>query len=305
VTLEPARAEAAVKRDVAKPLGLDPALGALAIGEIVTENMANAARVHAMELGKTVEDYTLIAFGGAAPLHAARLADKLGIARVVIPVGASVGSALGFLTAPVAFQAVRSWYQRIATLDTVQANRVLAEMTAQATAVVRQAARTAPLTRTRIAYMRYAGQGHEITVTLPDGKLLARDVGHLKAAFDTAYRALYGRIVPNMDVEIMSWSVTVSTRIERAPKARALPRKTATPSERRRVFEPKLARWRAVPVYERSAMPPGARVAGPALIVEDQTTVVVTADFDASIDGLGSIVIDKKRQSATTRTRGT
>jgi N-methylhydantoinase A len=157
-------------RDVAKPLKVDAALGALAITEIVTENMANAARVHAMELGKTVENYTVIAFGGAAPLHAARLADKLGVARVVIPVGASVGSALGFLTAPVAFQAVRSWYQRVATLDTAHANRLLDEMTEQATVVVRAAAAKAVLTNTRIAYMRYAGQGHEIAVTLPAGR---------------------------------------------------------------------------------------------------------------------------------------
>ncbi|HEX3172427.1 MAG TPA: hydantoinase/oxoprolinase family protein, partial [Burkholderiales bacterium] len=152
VELETARAEAAVTRDIAKPLKVDVALGALAITEIVTENMANAARVHAMELGKTVENYTVIAFGGAAPLHAARLADKLGVKRVVIPVGASVGSALGFLTAPVAFQAVRSWYQFIANLDVGHANRLLDEMTKQATGVVRVAAANAPLNATRVAY---------------------------------------------------------------------------------------------------------------------------------------------------------
>jgi len=294
VTLEPKRAEAAVLRDVAKPLKVDAAFGALAITEIVTENMANAARVHAMELGKTVEHYTLIAFGGAAPLHTARLADKLGIARVVIPVGASVGSALGFLTAPVAFQAVRSWYQFITTLDIAHANRLLDAMTKQATEVVRAAAGNAPLAAVRAAYMRYAGQGHEIAVTLPAGKLAAKDIAGLKRRFDTAYRALYGRTVPNMDVEIMSWSVTVSTKVKRAPRARALPRRTARPASKRRIFEPKLAKWREVPVYERTAMAPGARVAGPALIVEDQTTVVVTADFDASINSLGYIVLDKR-----------
>ena len=99
-----------------------------------------------MELGKTVENYTVIAFGGAAPLHAARLADKLGVSRVVIPVGASVGSALGFLTAPIAFQAVRSWYQFIKTLDTAHANRLVDEMTQQAAKIVRTAAGNAPLT---------------------------------------------------------------------------------------------------------------------------------------------------------------
>ncbi|HEV7820870.1 MAG TPA: hydantoinase/oxoprolinase family protein, partial [Burkholderiales bacterium] len=220
VELDTSRAEAAVARDIAKPLKIDSTLGALAITEIVTENMANAARVHAMELGKTVENYTVIAFGGAAPLHAARLADKLGVTRVVIPVGASVGSALGFLTAPVAFQAVRSWYQFIAKLDVAHANRLLDEMTKQATEVVRVAAGNAPLAATRVAYMRYAGQGHEIAVTLPAGRLVAKDTLNLKRRFDAAYKVLYGRTVPNMDVEIMSWSVTVSTKIKRAAKAR-------------------------------------------------------------------------------------
>ena len=296
VQLETARAEAAVTRDIAKPLKVDAALGALAITEIVTENMANAARVHAMELGKTVENYTVIAFGGAAPLHAARLADKLGVTRVVIPVGASVGSALGFLTAPVAFQAVRSWYQFIAKLDIAHANRLLDEMTKQATGVVRVAAANAPLTATRVAYMRYAGQGHEIAVTLPSGELAAKDTVNLKRSFDAAYKVLYGRTVPNMDVEIMSWSVTVSTKVKRAPKARALPRKTAKPSAKRRIFEPTLARWREVPVYERAALAGGARVAGPALIVEDQTTVLVTANFDASVNSAGHIVLDQRNK---------
>src|SRR5688572_733104 len=304
VALEPRRAEDAIKRDVAQPLKLDTALGALAVGEIVTENMANAARVHAMELGKTVENYTVIAYGGAAPLHAARLADKLGASRVVIPVGASVGSALGFLTAPVAFQAVRSWYQLVSALDTDGANRLLAEMEQQATEVVRAAAPQGALATNRVAYMRYAGQGHEIAVTLPPGKLGATSSAALKRRFDAAYRALYGRIIPKMGVEIMSWSVTVSTRVKRAPAARAVKRSTARASGKRKIFEPKLAKWRDAALYERSALKPGARVSGPALIVEDQTTIVVTADFDASVNSLGHIVLDKRRGPGSPPARG-
>lgn len=301
VTLEPGLAEAAIRRSVGAPLSLDTSMAALAVGEIVTENMANAARVHAVELGKTVEDYTVIAFGGAAPLHAARLADKLGVARVVIPVSASVGSALGFLTAPVAFQSLRSWYQRVASLDTYRANQLLEDMTRQATDVVRDAAPGAALVSQRVAYMRYAGQGHEIAVSLPSGTLAPRDIGRLGRLFDDAYRALYGRTVPNMNVEIMSWSVTVSTKLRRAPTAKAVPKRTARPTAKRRVFEPTLARWRTIPVIERSEMPPGSRISGPALIVEDQTTVVVTADFDASINALGFIVLDKRRASGIQR----
>ena len=137
----------------------------------------------------------------------------------MIPVGASVGSALGFLTAPIAFQAVRSWYQFIKTLDTAHANKLVDEMTQQAAKIVRTAAGNAPLTTTCVAYMRYAGQGHEIPVTLPARKLAAKDTAELKRRFDAAYRKLYGRTVPNMDVEIMSWSVQAS---EGAHGARAV-----------------------------------------------------------------------------------
>jgi len=182
-----------------------------------------------------------------------------------------------------------------ATLDVAYANRLLDEMTQQATEVVRTAAGDAVLTATRVAYMRYAGQGHEIPVTLPAGKLAAKDTTNLKRRFDAAYRVLYGRTVPNMDVEIMSWSVTVSTRVKRAAKARMLPRKSAPAGAKRRIFEPKLAHWRTAPVHERAALAPGMRIAGPALIVEDQTTVLVTADFDASINSAGHIVLDKRK----------
>jgi N-methylhydantoinase A len=296
VKLDPALAASAVESDVAKPLKIDASLGALAVNEIVTENMANAARVHAMEQGKTVEDYELIAFGGAAPLHAARLASKLGVSRVVIPLGASVGSALGFLSAPVAFQSVQSWYAALATLELSRANRLLAEMEAQAAEVVRAAVKNAPLSVTRIAYMRYTGQGHEIVIELPGGQLRGQDIGRLERLFSDGYAKLYGRTIPGLGVEIMSWSVTVSTRAE--PIARARPpskRQSARANGKRRVFEVSQAKWRDVPLYERAELAPGASIKGPALIVEDQTTIVVTADFDAYVNALNYIVLEKRR----------
>ena len=99
-----------------------------------------------------------------------------------------------------------------------------------------------------------------------------------------------------MNVEIMSWSVTISTRVQRAAKARAMPRMHALAVAKRRIFEPTQARWRIAPIYERTALAPGARITGPALIVEDQTTVLVTANFDASINSAGHIVLDKRKR---------
>jgi N-methylhydantoinase A len=299
VKLESRRAEQAVATAVAQPLGITTNLGALAINEIVTENMANAARVHAMELGKTVENYTLIAFGGAAPLHAARLAAKLGIERVIVPLGASVGSALGFLTAPVAFQAVRSWYTHLDSLEATNVNRLLDDMEKQATTVVRAGAAKAILKTARVAYMRYQGQGHEIPVDLPAGKLKASDAATLARRFSKAYHALYGRAIPNLGIEIMSWSVTVSTQVRPAVRARPIPKRAVRAAARaggtRRVFEATEGKSRDVRVYERSQLAVGTVIKGPALITEDQTTIVVTAEFDAHVNSLGYIVLDRRK----------
>lgn len=146
--------------------------------------------------------------------------------------------------------------------------------------------------------MRYAGQGHEIPVSLPSGELMPSTINALARRFDESYRALYGRVIPKMALEIMSWSVTVSTQLQRAPQAQVLPAKAPeTHQMTRRMFEPKLAQWLNVPVYERSSMLPGVHIEGPALIVEDQTTAVVTSEFDASINSLGYIVLDKRNKT--------
>src|SRR5262249_55741102 len=136
------------------------------------ENMANAARVHAVERGKELQARTLIAFGGAAPIHAARLAEKLGIERILVPSGAGVGSAVGFLIAPVAYEVVRSPHRQLDEdkFAPDYVNRLFAEMRAEAEAVVKAGAPDARLAETRTADMRYRGQGHEITISLPAGK---------------------------------------------------------------------------------------------------------------------------------------
>ena len=299
--LDAAAARAAVHADVGVPLATNAALGALAVSEIVCENMANAARVHAMELGKTVEDYSVIAFGGAAPLHAARLADKLGVSRVIVPQGAGVGSALGFLWAPVAYQALRSWYQSLATLDLARANRLLSDMQRDAVAIVREAAPGGALGETRTAYMRYIGQGHEIPVALANRALTSADVPRLKAHFERCYTRFYGRTIPHLGVEILSWSVLVSTRARARERARSRAGKsTPKPAGRREIFDAGKLEMRRVPVYERTALEPGAHLRGPALVVEDQTTIVIENGFDAHVNSLGYLIMDRRRSRPRT-----
>src|SRR5947209_6917072 len=181
-------AEQAVQQTVAAPLDLTLPLAAFGVSEIVDENMANAARVHAIESGKDARGRTLVAFGGAAPLHAARLAEKLGLDRVLVPSNAGVGSAVGFLRAPIAYEIVRSQLQRLDAFDAAGANTLLAAMRQEAEAIVRLGEPDVPLSETRSAVMRYRGQGHEIAVPVPARAAPHEQRCELLTSCETAYR---------------------------------------------------------------------------------------------------------------------
>ncbi len=173
IPLDAAAAEAASLRDVGASLGLDAEAAAFGAGETVDENMAAAARAHAVEQGKDVRQRTMIAFGGAAPLHAARLAEKLGLSKVIIPEGAGVGSAIGFLLAPASYEIIRSLPMRLDTLDAAKVEDLFAALREEAEAVVRAAEPTTALSETRAAYMRYVGQGYEIAVSVANAGIEA------------------------------------------------------------------------------------------------------------------------------------
>ncbi|WP_020202521.1 hydantoinase/oxoprolinase family protein [Cupriavidus sp. WS] len=294
VRLDPQRAREALLRGLAAQTGLDIEPAAQAVIEIVTENMANAARVHASELGKVAEDSTVIAFGGAAPLHAALLARKLGVARLVIPNSAGVGSALGFLWAPVAYQTVRSLAQRLDRIDHAAVDKLLAELTATADDVVLRAAPGASLVRHRQAFMRYAGQGHEIPVELPDGPFDVASGKALHERFEARYAALYGRSLPHIAAEAVSWSVAVEAGGRAAPEPDEIVADAhrAQPSGTRRLYDAETGQWSEVPVFERAALGAGKWIEGPALVVEDETTTHVISGFEARVSKLGALVLD-------------
>ena len=293
--LAPEKAETALAEAVGEPLNIEPTLAAFGVSEVVDENMANAARVHAVERGKDLEGRALVAFGGAAPLHAARLAEKLSIDSVVVPTGAGVGSAIGFLRAPVAYEVVQSRYSRFSGFDLDGINAMLEAMQAEAQGIVALGAPGAELTETRLAYMRYIGQGHEIDVEVPNRPLTAADVEALQQAFDQRYAALYSRIIPGLDVEILTWAVTVATeplpplRLDEPPATTA-----PAPRGKRAVFDAERTEFVEVPTYRRDDLAPGMRIAGPALLIEDQTTTIVTAGFDARINAFGYIVLERR-----------
>lgn len=303
VALDPDLARLAVQAHLARPGKLTDPEAAHAVLEVVTENMANAARVHASELGKSAEDHTLIAFGGAAPLHAALLARKLGIATVIVPQSAGVGSAVGFLWAPIAYQAVRSLHQRLDRIDTTLAGSLLDALAEQVRGVVRRAAPDEPISLKRQVYMRYAGQGHEIAIDLPPGPFDAYAVRTLGQHFAQRYAQIYGRSLPHVPAETVSWSVAAQAGARRAIAADVIDaagRQPATPSGQRTLYDFEAARWRDVPVYEREALATGQIVAGPALIVEDETTTHVPDGFVGHRSPQGSLVLHDHQRVPTT-----
>ena len=315
IGLDPERATAALARDVGDPLGLEDHWPAVGVVEVVDENMANAARVHAIERGKVIGRHTMVAFGGGAPLHAARLARKLGIDRVVIPTGAGVGSAIGFLLAPIAYEVVRTLQVDFRDFDAGAINTMLDEMQAEATNVVRGgAAPDSPLAVTRVVELRYVGQGHDLRIALDDGPL-ARDHGAaLKDRFEARYRDVYGLTIDGLDIRSVSWSVTVST--EAPPAARASmpalrpplfsrasepalrPPPSSSARQSRRIYDAELGEILNCPVYTRFELAPGTEIAGPAVIAEDETSTYVPAGFSAALNSFEYIVMERSTASA-------
>jgi N-methylhydantoinase A len=295
IRLDVEGARRALASAIGDELALPAEMAAYGVGEIIDENMANAARVHAVERGAVIGEHTMIAFGGAAPLHAARLAEKLGIDRIVVPPNAGVGSAVGFLQAPVAYELIHSRYMRLDAFDPAAANALIDGMAREAHALVAPGARGQTVVETRVAYMRYVGQGHEITVPLPAHPLANGDAEGLRTAFERAYAQLFERPIPGAAIEALSWSVTVSTDARR-PAAVAPPRRQAPPQPvgARPFFDARLSQRVDVPVYWRSDFAPGATVAGPAIIAEDETSTFVSASFDAWLDAGGGIVLERK-----------
>ncbi|WP_292635898.1 hydantoinase/oxoprolinase family protein [Novosphingobium sp.] len=295
VTLRPENAQAALAG-----LGLwDGRAETLAVGvsEIVDETMASAARVHAVEQGMTLDERSLIAFGGAAPLHAVSFAEKLGIGTVIIPSGAGVGSAVGFLRAPVSYEVARSLTMRLDAADIDRLNALLDEMAGEARNLVSAGAPGAKQTEKRVCLARYQGQGYEIPFEFPARTLGPGDIAVLREAFEQAYRAQYGGMVLDLPIEMLTWRVTVGAGgfASEAAAAEATPR-DAAPVGSRKVIDPATGEALDFALYAREEMRPGDRFSGPALVAERETTTVVSPRFDGRMDERGYLVLTRRDQ---------
>lgn len=296
------RLDVAASRKALGDLGLadaDPGLMALGVSEIVDENMASAARVHAIEQGLSLDDRTLIAFGGCAPLHAARVAEKLGVSTVIVPRNAGVGSAVGFLRAPISYEMARSLPQRLDTLDVAAVNAALDAMAQAAHGFVSEGAGGARQVETRSCLARYVGQGYEIPIEIPSRVLEEGDDALLLSIFEQAYRDQYGGVTIDWPVEILTWRVSVQTVLPPAERvADPVRKKPAQSFGTRPVMDPASGATSVFALYRREDLSPGDWFEGPALVIERETTTVVSPAFDCAINDLGYIVLTRRHREA-------
>ena len=296
VHLDEAASAAAFKTHIGDKLNLKDFWPAVGVAEIVEENMANAARVHAIERGKDIAKCTMVAFGGGAPLHACRLAEKVGITKIIVPGGAGVGSAIGFLQAPVAYEITKSFAVNLDHFDAAHINALIKQMTRDAEAVVTPALKNQKSFLKIVADCRYVGQGHEIQVTIPVRTLNNSDGTKLKSIFEKTYASIYGLTIPNQQAEAITWSLTCSSRVGKPPAAKTTPkRKTIKPLRTRKIYDAALGKLTNAPVYWRFDLKPGMSLKGPAIIAEHETSTIVGANFNAKINSLGYIVMEKTK----------
>jgi N-methylhydantoinase A len=300
IRLSTENARNAITRDVGGKLNVSADSAAFGICEVVDENMANAARIHAVESGRNVSDNIMVAFGGAAPLHAARLCEKLGIEQCLIPPGAGVGSAIGFLKAPFGYEALASRIMKMSAFDHAAVNDLVSGLRETAEKFVRLGDAGA-ISFEMTAFMRYAGQGWEIPVTLSEEPFTAADVDVLRSDFQDSYARFFGRAIDGLDgVEIEIVTISVKAQGARtAPQHTPIDHggKLAEVASKRDVFDPSTGGFLTTGIIERTALSAGAKVCGPAIIVENETSTVITSHFEAVMQGDGSLLLMRKEAS--------
>jgi N-methylhydantoinase A len=293
-------ARRAIADRVARPLGLDPAQAAWGIHQVVNENMASAARIHAVEQGKDVRRFPLFAFGGAGPVHAHRVARILRCPAFICPLGAGVTSAVGFLAAPLAFDFVRTFHGKLEAMDWLLVNAHLQQMEKEGLAILGKTVPEAEITFRRWGDMRYRLQGHEIRVPLPEGRLGPESEPAIRRAFEEAYAALYGRTAPGVPVDVVNWRVMAqgprpALHLPQAPAApgpAAAAGAAAAVKGRRPAYLPEAGGFVDVPVYDRYRLAPGHAFEGPGIVEERESTAVLGPGARARVDEWLNLVVD-------------
>ncbi len=291
--LDPAAAHEAIRSYVAQRIGVSIPEAAWGIHAIVSENMANAARMHAVERGKEVGSYDLYAYGGAGPLHGCAIAERLGINRIIVPPGAGARSCFGFLASPLAFEVARSHATALEDADWADVAQTLERLEEEARGPLALAGVPSDqIWARRWCEMRFQGQGYEVEVSLPKGRPDASWQEAIRAEFERVYRSLY-RHFPDGPVEIVTWRVRVQTT---APPLPAMPVAVMSGKARkgeRLAYVATKRDFQQVPVYDRYALPAGFRTSGPAIVEEVEATTLVTAGFTLAVDSDLNLVLSR------------
>ena len=241
----------------------------------------------------------MIAFGGAAPLHACQLAETLNIKKIIIPSGAGVGSAIGFLKADIAYEVARSFYMDLRSFEPDTINNLFETMRSEAEEVVKRGTDTEQLTEKRTAFMRYRGQGHEIPVPITDLFLTSANKEVLVDTFEAEYERLFGRIIPNLTAEVMTWSLTLSTNRKLKESISTFKRTNKPkPTSKRRVFSVSLNKYQEIPTYQRELLAPGNWMPGPNLITENGTSTYVSENFCAYVNNLNYLELISQKENS-------
>lgn len=292
ISLAPENAPDAIARHVQAAMGIDDIETAAAgIIELADETMANAARVHGIELGHDIASFDLLVTGGGGALHAARIAEKLGIQRIIVPQNAGVGSAVGFLRSPVAFESAISVMELLHDVDTAGLSQRVVDQLTYVRSIVGEAVPADRVTTTVKVELRYQGQGLEVVLEQLADDGFTIDAGQLEAEFMARYKALVGFTLKNIPVELVSVSVTArEERVLDTHHFAPAPSKDAGAT--RMVFDLTAQKRISYQILKRATL--GTDVSfGPAVISEDQTTTLVRSGWSVRSSGEGHLILDR------------
>ncbi len=284
-------------RPISSSLKIDPVELSAGIFEVVNENMATATRIHIAELGMDPRKFSMIAFGGAGPVHAYQVARKIGLKRVIVPAGAGTLSALGILVAPPALDFTHAYVSRLDEIDWKRLNEIFSDMERRGEEVLNSAGvKPEEMLFERTADMRYVGQGYEISVSIPGGTLSVQDAKRIEDSFWQEYDRLYGRYVKNVDVEGVTWRLWARGPIpeidlKRTEDTDGGSLRTSLKGTRQAYF-PEHKKFIETSVFDRYSLRPGNQFKGPAIIEERESTVVASPDSFCSVDEFGNLIIE-------------
>jgi N-methylhydantoinase A/oxoprolinase/acetone carboxylase beta subunit len=284
-----------VEEKVAKPLGVSFLHGVWGIHDLINETMAAAAKTHIAEKGGNPKIVTIVAFGGAGPVHAYGLCKKLGAPRLLVPPNAGVGSALGFFTAPRAFDLLRSHKVSLGAANFNELEKIFKEMEAEATSILRKETAEKDIKIERSLDMRFVGQGSETNVSLAERDFTKMKKEGVRRRFDEVYEKLYGRTYPDSEVEFINFKVKASLP-EHLIQFPRLGKRGKSPDQvvkgKRKAYSPLARDFIPYTVFDRYELFSKAKFKGPAIIEEKESTVVVGEDASVSVDEFGFLWID-------------